>query len=91
MNKKDLVEMLSADGNMSKANAGRTIDSIFGAISDALSKGDKVMFPGFGTLEVRERAAKQGRNPQTGETIQVPARKAVAFKAGKTLKDAVNS
>lgn len=90
MNKKDLVEKLAADGNMSKSEAGRAIDSIFGAISEALAQGDKVMFPGFGTLEVRDRAAKEGRNPQTGETIQVPARKAVAFKAGKTLKDAVN-
>ncbi|MFH7321408.1 HU family DNA-binding protein [Desulfurivibrio sp. D14AmB] len=90
MNKKELVEKLVAEGNMTKADAGRAIDSIFGAISGALSQGDKVALPGFGTLEVRERAAKQGRNPQTGEIIQVPARKAVAFKAGKTLKDAVN-
>lgn len=90
MNKKELVEKLAADTNMNKAEAGRAVDSIFGTISEALTNGDKVAFPGFGTLEVRDRAAKQGRNPQTGETIQVPARKTIAFKAGKTLKDTVN-
>lgn len=90
MNKKELVEMLATGNGMTKTAAGKVIDDIFESITGALTKGDKVTIPGFGIMEVRERAAKQSRNPRTGETVQVPARKAVVFKPGKALKDTVN-
>jgi DNA-binding protein HU-beta len=75
---------------MSKAEAGRAVDAVISTVTDALKKQDDVALIGFGTFTVRERAARAGRNPQTGETIQIKASKMPAFKAGKALKDAVN-
>lgn len=90
MNKSDLIDVVSESADISKAAAGRAIDGMLSAIADALSKGDQVSLVGFGTFLVRERAARSGRNPRTGETIQIAAAKNPAFKAGKALKDAVN-
>ena len=88
MNKTDLVNAVAANG-FTKKDAEAAVAAVFGAIEGALVKGDKVQLIGFGTFEVRERAAKEGRNPKTGETIKIAAAKVPAFKAGKALKDAV--
>ncbi len=88
MNKTDLVNAVAAAG-FSKKDADKAVAAVFGAIEGALAKGDKVQLIGFGTFEVRERAAKEGRNPRTGETIKIAAAKVPAFKAGAALKDAV--
>lgn len=90
MNKTELVEAVAGATGGTKADAQSHVDAVLDVITGALQKGDKVSVTGFGTFEVRDRAARQGRNPQTGETIQVKASKAPAFKAGKSLKDAVN-
>ncbi|MGA7269697.1 MAG: HU family DNA-binding protein [Acidimicrobiia bacterium] len=90
MNKSELVDAIAAATDGTKADAQAHLDAVLDSITDALKKGDKVSLTGFGTFEVRHRAARTGRNPQTGETIQVKASKAPAFKAGKSLKDAVN-
>ena len=90
MNKAELIEAVAEQADMSKADAGRAIDAIVSTVTDALAKQDDVALIGFGTFTVRERAARSGRNPQTGETIQIAAAKVPAFKAGKALKDAVN-
>ena len=90
MNKSELVEAVAAATNSSKSEAQASVDAVINAITDALKKGEKVSLTGFGTFEVRNRAARTARNPQTGQTIQVKASKAPAFKAGKALKDAVN-
>lgn len=90
MNKQDLIEAVAESADISKAAAGRAVDGMISAISDALSKGDQVSLVGFGTFLVRERAARTGRNPRTGESIEIAAAKNPAFKAGKALKDAVN-
>ena len=88
MNKTDLVNAVAAAG-FTKKDADKAVAAVFGAIEDALAKGDKVQLIGFGTFEVRERAAKEGRNPKTGETIKIAASKVPAFKAGAGLKNAV--
>ena len=75
---------------MSKAEAGRAVDAVISSITKALKKGDSVTLVGFGTFQVRKRAARTGRNPKTGDTIKIKASKNPAFKAGKALKDAVN-
>ena len=90
MNKAELIEAVAEQTDMSKADAGRAVDAIVNTITDAMKKQDDVSLIGFGTFTVRERAARSGRNPQTGETIQIAAAKVPAFKAGKALKDAVN-
>ncbi len=90
MNKTDLVNAVAASAELTKKDAAAAVDAVFGAIEGALVKGDKVQLIGFGTFEVRERAAKEGRNPRTGETIKIAASKVPAFKAGKALKDAVS-
>ncbi len=90
MNKSELIDAIAASADISKAAAGRALDSMVEAITDALKKGDQVTLIGFGTFAVKERAARTGRNPQTGETIQIEAAKVPGFKAGKALKDAVN-
>lgn len=90
MNKTDLIDAVAEDTGLSKADAGRAVDAVFDSISGALKKGGKVSLVGFGTFLVRARAARQGRNPKTGETITIAAGKSPAFKAGKGLKDAVN-
>ena len=90
MNKNDLVDAVADSAGLSKADATRAVDAFTGAISNALKSGDSVALVGFGTFEVRARSARTGRNPQTGNTIEIPASKAPAFKPGKALKDAVN-
>ena len=90
MNKADLVNAVAAKAELSKKDAEAAVAAVTGAITDALAAGDKVSLVGFGTFEVRARAARQGQNPRTGEKIKIKATKAPAFKAGKALKDAVN-
>ncbi len=90
MNKADLVAAVAAKAELSKKDAEAAVAAVTGAITDALADGDKVALVGFGTFEVRERAARTGQNPRTGEKITIAAAKAPAFKAGKALKDAVN-
>jgi len=90
MNKTELIDAMADAADISKAAAGRALDGMVQAITTALKNGDQVSIVGFGSFSVRERAARTGRNPQTGETIQIAASKNPAFKAGKALKDAVN-
>ncbi|WP_333608477.1 nucleoid-associated protein HU-beta [Arsukibacterium sp.] len=90
MNKSQLIDKIAANADISKAAAGRALDAFIDAVTDALKEGDSVALVGFGTYSVRERAARTGRNPQTGATIQIEAAKIPSFKPGKALKDAVN-
>ena len=90
MNKNDLVQAVADEANLSKADAGRAIDAVVSAIGNTLKQGGSVSLVGFGTFLVRERAARTGRNPRTGEEITIAASKNPVFKAGKALKDAVN-
>jgi DNA-binding protein HU-beta len=90
MNKGDLIEAVAGQAGLSKADAGRAVDAVVGSITDALQGGNQVSLVGFGTFTVKSRAARMGRNPRTGEAIQIKASKVPGFKAGKALKDAVN-
>ena len=90
VNKNDLVAAVASAADLSKADAASAVDGVFSSISNALSSGDEVRLVGFGTFSVAQRAASEGRNPRTGEKIQIPASKQPKFKAGKGLKDAVN-
>ena len=90
MNKTELIEAIAHGADISKAAAGRVLDSLTGTITSVLKKGDSVTLIGFGTFKVTKRAARSGRNPQTGKEIKIAARKAPGFSAGKALKDAVN-
>ncbi len=89
MNKAELIEAVADAADISKAAAARAVDGMTQAITKALKKGDTVTLVGFGTFSVRKRAARQGRNPQTGETIRIKASKQPVFKAGKAFKDAI--
>ncbi|NRA70195.1 MAG: HU family DNA-binding protein [Gammaproteobacteria bacterium] len=91
MNKSQLIDQIASGADISKAAAGRALDSFIDAVTGALKEDDKVSLVGFGTFEVRQRAARTGRNPQTGAEIKIAAANVPAFKAGKALKDAVNS
>ncbi|KKQ89732.1 MAG: DNA-binding protein HU-beta [Candidatus Curtissbacteria bacterium GW2011_GWC2_38_9] len=86
MTKKELTEKLSKKVGLTKKAAFESVNSVFGLIKDSLSKGDKVIITGFGTFEVRNRATRRGRNPQTGDTIQIAGHKLPGFTAGKTLR-----
>ncbi|HCS93224.1 MAG: HU family DNA-binding protein [Bavariicoccus seileri] len=88
-NKAELVEQVSEKTGLTKKDVTTTVDALFEVIQESLKKGEKVQVVGFGNFEVRERAARKGRNPQTGEEIQIAASKVPAFKPGKALKDAV--
>jgi DNA-binding protein HU-beta len=90
MNKAELIDAVAADANLSKADAGRAVDAVVDSITSALGKGQQVSVVGFGTFSVKHRAARSGRNPRTGETIQIAASNVPGFKPGKALKDAVN-
>lgn len=90
MNKSELVDAIADSAGLSKADAGRAVDSFVKTVTTALKKDDTVSLVGFGTFSVRARAARTGRNPRTGETLKIKASKNPAFKAGKALKDAVN-
>lgn len=90
MNKSELVNSIAEKSGLNKKNSEKALDALIESISETLSKGDKITLVGFGTFEVRSRAERTGRNPQTKEEIVIPASKAPVFKAGKTLKDTVN-
>ena len=90
MNKTELVDSVAEASGLTKADAARAVDGVISSITGALRSGDTVALTGFGTFEVRSRAARTGRNPKTGEALQIAASKAPGFKAGKALKDAVN-
>jgi len=90
VNKAELIEAVAEGADISKAAASRAVDAALDAMTGALKKGDQVNLVGFGTFSVRERSARTGRNPRTGETINISAAKVPGFKAGKALKDAVN-
>ncbi|MBQ1867311.1 MULTISPECIES: HU family DNA-binding protein [Selenomonas] len=90
MNKTELVAGVAEKTGMTKKDAEKAVNALFESIQEALTSGDKVQMIGFGTFEVKERPARKGRNPRTGEDIVIPAAKNPAFKAGKALKDAVN-
>lgn len=90
MNKSQLIDAIADGADISKAAAGRALDSFLDVITESLKEDDQVALVGFGTFSVRQRAARSGRNPQTGEEIQIEAARVPSFKAGKALKDAVN-
>ncbi|MBR3512334.1 MAG: HU family DNA-binding protein [Clostridia bacterium] len=90
MNKAELVEALASKTNVTKKAAEASLNALVASIEGALKKGEKVQLVGFGSFEVRKRAPRKGRNPQTGKEIKIPASKSPVFKAGKALKDAVN-
>lgn len=90
MNKTELIDAVAEGADISKAAATRAVDTMLDSISKSLANGNQVTLVGFGTFSVKERAARTGRNPRTGEPIDIPAAKVPGFKAGKALKDAVN-
>jgi len=90
MNKSELIEAIAQAADVPKAQASRVLDAMTSVVGDALAEGQQVSMVGFGTFMVRERPARSGRNPRTGETIKIAASKTPAFKAGKALKDRVN-
>ena len=90
MNKTEIIEAMADSADISKAAAARALDGMVEAIVRSMKQGEQVSLVGFGTFSVRDRAAREGRNPQTGETIQIKASKIPSFKAGKGLKDALN-
>lgn len=90
MNKTELIEAIAASADLPKAAAGRALDAVLDAITGALKKDEQVVLVGFGTFAVKERAARTGRNPQTGNPIEIAAAKIPSFRPGKALKDAVN-
>ena len=90
MNKSELIEAMAAEAQLTKKDAEAALNAYTKVLTDALVKGDKISLVGFGTYEVRDRAAREGKNPKTGEAITIAASKVPAFKPGKALKDAVN-
>ena len=90
MNKAEMIDVIAKEADLSKAAAGRALDAAVAAVQDALKKGDTVTLVGFGTFYLGERAARNGRNPKTGETIKIESAKVPKFRAGKSLKDSVN-
>ena len=90
MNKSDLAAVVAESFGGNKSMGGTALDAVLGAIESSLAKGEKIQISGFGTFEVRHREARMGRNPRTGEPVQIKASNAPAFKAGKALKEAVN-
>jgi DNA-binding protein HU-beta len=90
MNRQELVDSMAAKANITKKDADAALKGFMESVQEALKNGDKVQLVGFGTFEVAERAAREGKNPQTGEVIKIKASKAPKFKAGKALKDALN-
>jgi len=89
MNKSELIDAIAAEANLSKADAERSLNALTGTITETLAQRDSVVLTGFGTFDTSDRAARKGRNPQTGEEMQIPATTVPKFKAGKGLKDAV--
>lgn len=91
MNKSELIDAIALSADLSKAAAGRALDAALESIAESLREGSQINLVGFGTFQVKDRAARAGRNPQTGETIQIKASRVPGFKPGKSLKDAVNT
>ena len=91
MNKTELIEAIAKEAGLNKTQADAAVKAFTSVVTDALKKGDKITLVGFGTFDVAERAARTGRNPQTGKEIKIKASKSPKFKAGKALKDAVNA
>ena len=89
MNKTELIEVVSSKAEITKAEAGRVVNAVFDGIIDGLKSDGKVILPGFGSFEIRNRTARVGRNPRTGEKIKIDASRAPAFKPGKTMKESV--
>ena len=90
MNKTELIDAIAQEAGLSKADAKKALEAFLATVEKTLKKGDKISLVGFGSWSVTEKAAREGRNPQTGEEIKIAASKAPVFKAGKSLKDAVN-
>ncbi len=90
MNKSELIDSISNSADTSRAAAGRVLDALCDAVAESLKNSESVAIAGFGTFSVRDRAARTGRNPRTGEAIEIAASRVPAFKAGKALRDAVN-
>ncbi|MBW4331654.1 HU family DNA-binding protein [Stakelama sp. CBK3Z-3] len=90
MNTAELADQIAADHDLAKADARKIVDAVFGAITDAAAKGDEIAVGGFGKFKVKESAAREGRNPSTGETIQIAASKKLAFTPAKAVKDRLN-
>ena len=88
-NKQELIAKVAESAELTKKDAEKAVNAVFASVSEFLAKGEKVQLIGFGTFETRERAAREGRNPQTGDAIKIAATTVPAFKAGKALKDAV--
>ncbi|MDY3982694.1 MAG: HU family DNA-binding protein [Veillonellaceae bacterium] len=91
MNKTELIASVAQQAELTKKDAEKAVKAVFDTVASELAKGEKVQVIGFGTFEVRERSAREGRNPQNGQTIKIAASKSPAFKAGKQLKDLVNN
>jgi DNA-binding protein HU-beta len=91
VNKSDLIDAIASAADINKSDASRALDAVIDSVTDTLKRGDQVSLVGFGTFSVKHRAARDGRNPQTGETIKIKASNVPGFKAGKALKDAVNA
>ncbi|HBN07706.1 MAG TPA: integration host factor subunit alpha [Cyanobacteria bacterium UBA8530] len=91
MNKEELIKQISTKAKVSQKEAGECLNATIDAISNALAKGDKITLVGFGTFQVRQRAAREGRNPRTGEVLKIPAKKSPVWTAGKTLKERVEA
>ena len=90
VNKSELIDAIAADAGLSKADAGKALDATLSAVTGSLKKGDTVSLVGFGTFQVKSRAARTGRNPQTGEVIEISARRVLTFKPSQVLKNALN-
>ena len=90
MTKNEIIAVVAEKAGVSKKDASKVVDALFGTITEELSNGSPVRFTGFGTFETRVRAARQGKNPRTGEILEIPEAKVPAFKAGRGLRDAVN-
>lgn len=90
MNKSELIDAIAASADIPKAQATRALDAVIDSVTNALKQNDQVVLVGFGTFSVKERSARSGRNPQTGQPIEIPAAKIPTFKPGKALKDACN-
>ena len=90
MNKNELIDAVAERTGLVKSDAARAVEAVLGSVTDALQKGDTVALSGFGTFVVKARAARAGRNPRTGEVLEIPAGRVPTFKAGKALKDAVH-
>jgi len=91
MNKQDLIDMIAENADISKSAAENALNAFLDGVTNTLKQGEKVSIPGFGSFETSERAARVGRNPQTGAEIQIPAATVAKFKAGKKLKDSINA